>query len=277
MNLSWPINKLTGKLFTLLIIYVGLTSSLLAQTYISPFGQQMIKINAGDFIMGTQNFDLLALEVKPDRLEHLKKELPAHKVQISKQFHLATTEVTQGMWYELMGYQPGKGKRWQREDWKELPVSRVSWQSVHEFIDIINDLDDDYRYRLPTEAEWEYAARAGTSGLRPFNYDEMAEYAWFRESSGNKPMPVGTLKPNAWGLYDMIGNLWEWVDDSYDSDYYQTSPSIDPSGAEPSARKSMRGGSYHCTPERVRVGVRGSYVEYRSLSTLGFRLAADKK
>ena len=274
---GWPINKLSATLFTLLFIYVALTSSLLAETYISPFGQKMVKIGAGDFIMGTQDFDLLTKEVKPERVENLKKELPAHKVKISKDFYLATTEVTQEMWYEQMGYKPGKEKRWQRKDWKNLPVSRVSWQSVHEFIEIINDIDDDYSYRLPTEAEWEYAARAGTRGLRPFDYDEMAEFAWFKKSSGNKPMPVGTLKPNAWGLYDMVGNLWEWVADSYDPDYYQSSPLIDPPGAEPSARKSMRGGSYHCTPERVRVGVRGSYVEYRSLSTLGFRLAADKK
>ncbi|MCK4707048.1 MAG: formylglycine-generating enzyme family protein [Gammaproteobacteria bacterium] len=270
-------NRLSGKLLTLIIIYFALTAQLQAETYTSPFGQKMVKIDAGHFIMGTQNFDLLSQEVKPDRLEHLKKELPSHKVLISKQFYLATTEVTQGMWSELMGYKPGKEKRWQREDWKSLPVSRVSWQSVHEFIEVINDLDDIYRYRLPTEAEWEYAARAGSSGLHPFEYGEMAEYAWFKESSGNKPMPVGTLKPNAWGLYDMVGNLWEWVDDSYDPGYYSVSPSIDPPGAEASTRKSMRGGSYHCTPERVRVGVRGSYVEHRSLSTLGFRLAAEKK
>jgi len=237
----------------------------------------MVKITAGHFIMGTQNFDLLTKEVKPNRVENLKKELPAHKVQISKDFYLATTEVTQGMWYELMGYKPGKEKRWKRDDWKELPVSRVSWQSVQEFLKIIDDMDDDYHYRLPTEAEWEYAARAGASGLRPFAYDEMAEFAWFRASSGNKPMPVGTLKPNAWGLYDMVGNLWEWVSDSFEQDYYKVSPSIDPTGGETTVRKSMRGGSYHCTPERVRVAIRGSYVQHRSLSTLGFRLAADRK
>ncbi len=270
-------NKLLENLLTLIIIYFLLIPTLQAETYTSPFGQDMVKINAGHFMMGTQNFGLLTKEVNPDRVENLKKELPAHKVIISKDFYLATTEVTQIMWYELMAYKPGREKRWQRDDWKMLPVSRVSWQSAHEFIEIINDLDDNYRYRLPTEAEWEYAARAGTSGLRPFTYDEMAEFSWFKTSSGDKPMPVGTLKPNAWGLYDMIGNLWEWVDDSFERDYYKVSPSIDPTGGELSARKSMRGGSYHCTPERVRVAIRGSYVEYRSLSTLGFRLAAERK
>ena len=271
------LKRKSEQFLSLILFYFALIPSLQAESYTSPFGLKMVKIEAGQFLMGTKNFDLLAKEVKPERLEHLKKETPAHNVKISKDFYLATTEVTQGIWYELMGQQPGKEKRWQREDWKELPVSRVSWQTVHEFIEIVNDIDENYHYRLPTEAEWEYAARAGTQGLRPFDYEDMAEYAWFRESSDNKPMPVGTLKPNAWGLYDMIGNLWEWVDDSYDPDYYSVSPSVDPPGAEPSARKSMRGGSYHCTPERVRVGVRGSYVEYRSLSTLGFRLAAEKK
>ncbi len=270
-------NRLAGNLFALVIIFSSLSLSLHAETYTSSFGQKFVKIESGDFIMGTQNFNLLAKEVKPERLDHLKKELPAHKVTISKDFFLATTEVTQLQWFELMGYQPGKEKRWQRDDWKNLPVSRVSWQSVKEFITVINDLDEQYRYRLPTESEWEYAARAGTSGLRPFKYDEMADYVWFRESSDNKPMPVGSLKPNAWGLYDMIGNLWEWVEDSFDAEYYKISASKDPMGGELSSRKSMRGGSYHCTPERVRAGIRGSYVEHRSLSVLGFRLVAEKK
>jgi len=248
-----------------------------AENFVSSFGQKFIKIKSGDFMMGTQDFDLLSKEVKPERIEHLKKELPPHKVTISKDFFMASTEVTQGMWLEIMGYKLGKEKRWQRKDWKMLPVSKVNWQKAQEFIETVNDMDDEYRFRLPTEAEWEYAARAGTSGLRPFDYSDMSKYAWFRESSGDKPMPVGSLKPNAWGLHDMIGNLWEWVDDSYDATYYKTSPTEDPSGAKLSTRKSMRGGSYHCTPERVRVAIRGSNIQHKSLSVLGFRLAADKK
>ncbi|MCP4076325.1 MAG: formylglycine-generating enzyme family protein [Gammaproteobacteria bacterium] len=266
-----------GKLISVAILFYGLAFSVAADSFTSAFGQKFVKIKSGHFMMGTQNFDLLAKEVNPERLDHLKKELPAHKVTISKDFYLGTTEITQGMWFEIMGYQPGKEIRWQREEWKDLPVSRIGWQSVKKFINMLNDMDDDYRYRLPTEAEWEYAARAGTNGLRPFKYEDMAEYAWFRESSDNKPMPVGTLKPNAWGLYDMIGNLWEWVEDSFDADYYKTSPATDPKGGELSIRKSMRGGSYHCTPERARVGIRGSYVEHKALSVLGFRLVAEKK
>jgi len=270
-------NRFIGEVFFTIVFIAGTSFQLYAETYTSSFGQKFTIIKSGNFIMGTQNFDLLATEVSPERLEKLKKELPAHKVIISKDFYLATTEVTQGIWYEVMGYKPGKEKRWLRKDWKTLPVSHVSWEAAKEFIEEINNTENAYKFRLPTEAEWEYAARAGTTGLRPFNYKKMSEYAWFRDSSGNKPMPVGSLKPNAWGLYDMIGNVWEWVEDSYDANYYKTSSSKDPLGGELSSRKSMRGGSYHCTPERVRVGIRGSYTEYRSLSVLGFRLAADKK
>jgi len=262
---------------TLITISLVLSFALQADTYLSTFGQKFVKIESGDFIMGTQDFDLLSKEVKPKKIEKLKKELPAHQVTISKDYYLATTEVTQGMWLEIMGYKLGKGKRWKREDWKTLPISKVNWQKAQEFIETINDMDDNYHYRLPTEAEWEYAARAGTTGLRPFEYADMAKYAWFRKSSGDKPMPVASLKPNAWGLYDMIGNMWEWVDDSFDANYYKNSPTIDPSGAELSTRKSMRGGSYHCTPERVRVAIRGSNIQHKSMSVLGFRLAADKK
>lgn len=260
-----------------LFITAVFSAPLFAQGFTSPFGQDFVKINAGEFIMGNEDFELLKKEVEPARIENLKKELPPHKVRITRDFYLATTETTQSIWQEVMDEQPGKEERWQREDWARLPVTRVSWETVHEFIDRVNEMDEFYHYRLPTEAEWEYAARAGTSGLRPFEYDDMGKYAWYRESSGDKPMPVGSLKPNAWGLYDMIGNVWEWVEDSFERDYYKVSSLDDPRGPELSERKVMRGGSYHCTPERARVGIRGTFLEYKSMSVIGFRLAADRK
>jgi len=271
------VNSLTRPLGAIVFLLLTASFSVAAEQYTSPFGQAFVKIKAGEFIMGTQNFDDLAREVKADRLNHLKKELPPHRVRISRDFWLATTEVTQAVWYELMHSKPGREKRWLRKDWGQLPVSNVSWASAQEFIDVLNEMDDGYHYRLPTEAEWEYAARAGTYGLRPFDYADMGDYVWFRGSSGNKLMPVGTLRPNAWGLYDMIGSLWEWVADSFDASYYSVSPVVDPKGPELSVRKVMRGGSYRCTPERARVGIRGTHVEHRSMSVLGFRLAADKR
>ncbi|MBC8211302.1 MAG: SUMF1/EgtB/PvdO family nonheme iron enzyme [Gammaproteobacteria bacterium] len=262
-------------IFTLLVFC--LPPTLQAESFSRSFGVSFVRINPGSFIMGNQHFGELATEVPGERMESLKKELPAHKVTISKEFYLATTEVTQALWQEMMHDQPGKEERWEREDWASIPVSRVSWEDVKEFIQQLNMLDSEYRYRLPTEAEWEYAARAGSSGLRPFDFNAMGDYAWYRDNSGDKPMPVGSLKPNAWGLYDMIGNVWEWVEDSYDPEYYQYSPELDPRGGDNAYRKSMRGGSYHCTTERVRVGIRGSFDEERSMSVLGFRLAAEKR
>ena len=270
--MSIPVKAILSSLLLLCLSPV-----LQAETFTSSFGVSFVRINPGSFIMGNQHFNELAKEVPAERLDSLKKELPAHKVTISKAFYLATTEVTQALWLKIMNDQPGKDERWEREDWASLPVSRVSWEDVRDFIQQLNQLDTDYRYRLPSEAEWEYAARAGTSGLRPFDFNAMGDYAWYRDNSNDVPMPVGSLKPNAWGLYDMIGNVWEWVADSYDPDYYQYSPELDPAGGEISYRKSMRGGSYHCTTERVRVGIRGSYDEERSMSVLGFRLAADRK
>jgi formylglycine-generating enzyme required for sulfatase activity len=268
-----------GRKLKVLCFFLLLIASpiLFAESFTSSFGQKFVKIPAGEFIMGNQDFDLLAQEVGPAKLEHLKKELPPHNVQISKSFFLATTEVTQSMWKEFMHERPGKEERWLRDDWAQLPVSRVSWESVQEFIKLLNDMDNTYHYRLPTEAEWEYAARAGTTGLRPFRFEDMAKYAWYRDNSDKQPMPVGSLKPNAFGLYDMIGNVWELVQDSFEREYYIDSPLVDPPGPSLSTRKVMRGGSYHCTTERVRVAIRGSILESRFMNVLGFRLAVDKK
>jgi len=270
------VKNIIFRVFLIVLLFI-LHGPLRAEGFTSPFGQTFVRISAGEFVMGTQHFELLAKEVTPERLANLKKELPPHKVIISQDFYLATTEITQGLWLQIMGYKTGKKKRWQREDWAQLPVSRVDWDSAHDFIEQVNEMDDQYHYRLPTEAEWEYAARAGTTGLRPFDLAEMEKYAWVRNNSGDKPMPVATLEPNAWGLYDMVGNVWEWVEDSFDREYYHVSAVLDPKGPKPARRKVMRGGSYHCTPERARAGIRGSVVRDRSLSVLGFRLAADKK
>jgi formylglycine-generating enzyme required for sulfatase activity len=266
----------TQRIFYLVILCL-ISTTLPAETFISPFGLNFVRLPAGEFIMGTEDFDQLAEEVDADKLDNLKKELPPHKVRISKDFYMATTEVTQSVWKQIMDSEPGSYKRWQREDWAQLPVAYVSWDSVQDFIRKVNEGDDRFVYRLPTEAEWEYAARAGTTGLRPFDYVEMDEYAWYRYSSDNKPMPVGQLKANAFGLYDMIGNVWEWVEDSYSENYYHISPNVDPPGPALASRKVMRGGSYHCTPERARVAIRGSNMRHNGLPVLGFRLAAELK
>jgi sulfatase modifying factor 1 len=261
----------------LILLIAGFPAICVGETFTSPFGIEFTRIPAGEFIMGTQDFAELEKAVGPERLHNLRKEGPAHRVVISKDFFMATTETTQAVWYAIMDHQPGKEVRWEREDWKRLPVSRVSWEDVQEFLKIVNERDPKYRYRLPTEAEWEYAARAGSTGLRPFPLASLGEHVWYLDSSDDDVQPVATRKPNAWGLYDVIGNLWEWVEDSYDRDYYEASPTVDPPGPALSEFKVMRGGSYHCELERARVGIRVMQKQDRHMSVLGFRLAAEVK
>ena len=131
---------------------------------------------------------------------------------------------------------------------RKNPVDRVSYEACQTFIKKLNEkfADSGVTFGLPTEAQWEYACRAGTSTPFGFGNDEakLAEYGWFAENAGGKTHPVGEKKPNAWGLYDMHGNVWQWCADWYDGGYYKTSPSIDPPGPTTGTSRVLRGGSW---------------------------------
>ena len=168
-------------------------------------------------------------------------EGPLHEVEISRGFWLGKYEVTQGEWEAVMGDNPSNYKGDAR------PVERVSWYDVHEFIGRLNDAAGDSLYRLPSEAEWEYACRAGTSTRWSFGNDEsrLTDYAWY--NGNTKPWStraVGQKLPNPWGLYDMYGNVWEWVQDWYDSDYYNSPPRVDPPGPNTGSDRVRRGGYF---------------------------------
>ncbi len=122
-----------------------------------------------------------------------------------------------------------------------LPVEGVSWDDVQKFCGAMNSKRDGYHYRLPTEAEWEYAARAGDATCR---YGPLVEVAWSRDNSGGKTHPVGEKKPNGFGLYDVLGNVWEWVQDWYSITYYSHSPEPDPKGPDNGEYRLARGGSW---------------------------------
>ena len=183
-----------------------------------------------------------------------------HQVTLTKGFWMMETEVTQKQWKAVMGTNPSKFKG------DDLPVEQVSWNDCQEFCKKCTKLG--LPVQLPTEAQWEYACRAGTTGAYAGNLDEMA---WYNESyAKGSTHPVGTKKPNAWGLYDMHGNVWEWCQDRYDRDYPSGSVT-DPVGPKSGSARVDRGGGWNSIAGYCRSAGRSSdSPEYRGYS-LGFR------
>jgi formylglycine-generating enzyme required for sulfatase activity len=176
--------------------------------------------------------------------------------------------VTQAQWEAVMGSNPSEFLG------PELPVETVSWEDVQAFLARLNALGDPYRYRLPTEAEWEYAARAGTSTAYAGKLDETG---WCRDNSGKQSHPVGQKQPNAWGLYDMQGNVWEWCADWFDADSYRGASRADPAGPASGVHRVVRGGSWYSGSRYCRVSVRGWVLPGDRGSYDGFRCAREPK
>jgi formylglycine-generating enzyme required for sulfatase activity len=203
------------------------TAQELASTYTNSIGMKFVLIPAGTFMMGADK----------DVEEEYEFELPRHQVTISKPFYLGVYEVTQQEWMAVMGNNPSKFKG------EDKPVDTVSWDDAQAFVARLNQKEGHSRYRLPTEAEWEYAARAGSTSTYYFGDDEsqLGDHAWYGANSGDTTHPVGQKRPNAWSLYDMIGNVWEWAQDRYGETYYGNSPSADPTGPSSGASRVVRG------------------------------------
>ena len=206
-------------------------------------------IPAGEFQMGSNNGE--------------SKEKPVHTVRISQGFQMGITEVTQAQWEAVMGSNPSNFK-----NCLQCPVEQVSWEDAQQFIAKLNGQNDGYKYRLPTESEWEYAARAGTTGDYAGSLDAMA---WYSNNSDSKTHPVGTKSPNSWGLYDMHGNVWEWVQDWYGA--YPSGAVTDPSGAASGSYRVVRGGSWVSPAAGARSAdrSRAHAPSYRSIG-VGFRV-----
>jgi formylglycine-generating enzyme required for sulfatase activity len=228
-------------------------------TYTNSIGMEFVLIPAGIFMMGAdKNIE-----------EPYDQELPSHKVKISKPFYLGIFEVTQQQWADVMGDQPSMYKG------KDNPVEMVNWEDVQEFITRLNQKEGHSRYRLPTEAEWEYAARAGSTSAYYFGNDgaQLADYAWFADNSSNSTHPVGQKRPNAWGLHDMLGNVWEWLGDRFNGTYYENSPFEDPSGPTSGTRRVLRGSSFGSSALQCQTTRRLSFSPALSSDEFGFRLA----
>ncbi len=197
-------------------------------------GMKFVLIPAGSFMMGCNS----------DFENCGSGEAPRHSVTITMPFYIGKYEVTQEQWTKVMGSNPSKLKGLSH------PVEQVNWNDAQQLIKKLNAMENTNVYRLPTEAQWEYAARAGSDGKYCFGNDEskLGEYAWYEENSDKQTHPVGRKHPNAWGLYDMHGNVWEWVQDTYSENYYSSSPKNDPQGPSSLlAGRVLRGGSWFGT------------------------------
>jgi hypothetical protein len=184
-----------------------------AQNLKNAIGMEFVRIPAGEFMMGCSTGDA----------QCVADESPRHRVQITKSFEIGKYEVTQAQWVAIVQTNPSSNKGETR------PVETVTKLEVQDFIAKLNTRGDGYRYRLPTEAEWEYAARAGVDAAYAGPLDQVA---WYAANSEDETHPVGLKKPNAWGLYDVQGNVREWVSDFYTNDYYSVSPAVDPVGPQ---------------------------------------------
>ena len=206
---------------------------------------EFVWIRPGSFKMGSPSSERGC----DDESRHCQDEGPVHKVEISQGFWLGKYEVTQGQWKAVMGRNPSE---FQGDD--RRPVERVSWRDVQAFIGRLNDAAGESLYRLPSEAEWEYACRAGSSGR--WAGRRLGDYAWYRKNSGYGTQAVGGKSPNRWGLHDMHGNVAEWVQDWYDEDYYASSSRVDPRGPASGSYRVLRGGHFISSAQYVRSALR---------------------
>ncbi|MCP4379560.1 MAG: formylglycine-generating enzyme family protein [bacterium] len=235
---------------------------------------QLVLIPPGKFLMGTVN----------PRVEE-KNEGPQHEVTISKPFYMGVQEVTQAQWVTLMGTEP-----WTK--WADVPhvktfvkshadnaASYISWNNASKFCRMLSKKTG-RKVTLPTEAQWEYACRAGSKAAYCFgnNESEVGDYAWYmgntRDMGQEYAHAAGKKKPNAWGLHDMHGNVWEWCRDWYDSRFYAKANNVDPENTKEAVDevRALRGGSWECPDDWCRAAIRNSASAGYASPSMGFRV-----
>lgn len=226
--------------------------------FVNSLGMEFALIPAGSFMQGASEGDVLARE----------DEKPRHHTDIRQPFYLGRYEVSQAQWMAVMGFNQSYAKA------PEHPVEMVSWNDAQEFIRRLNQREGVDKYRLPTEAEWEYAARAGSTGPYSFGDDPSAlgDYAWYDGNAGKKHHPPGRKKPNAWGLHDMQGNVWELTQDWY-SPNYADGPALTQNPPEAERARTARGGCYGNKARGCRLSARLSIGPHSRNLGVGLRLA----
>jgi formylglycine-generating enzyme required for sulfatase activity len=237
--------------------------------FVNRVGMRMVRIPAGSFLMGSP-------ETEKGRYSG---EGPQHEVTITRPFYMSACEVTQGQYQKVMEVNPS---RFQGAD---KPVETVSWEDAVGFCRMVSEREGRV-YRLPTEAEWEYACRAGSTtaffcGDAP---DDLGQYAWYRPRwlgdfllfvfpEHFTTRPVGKKRSNPWGLYDMYGNVWEWCQDWYGP--YSPRPEVNPTGPREGRRRVLRGGAYANSPRQFRSAARCHYRPSNGLDNVGFRVVCE--
>jgi formylglycine-generating enzyme required for sulfatase activity len=240
---------------------IKLDMAKMAGAYIvNTVGMKLVCVPAGEFMMGS-------LDNESGRYDN---EI-LHKVILTKGFYIQTAQITQKQWQIIMGNNPSRFK----EGGEDCPVESVSYDDVQEFIKKLNLKEGIDKYRLPTEAEWEYACRAETNTAYFFGNDEskLKEYAWYDKNSDSRTHPVGLLKPNAWGLYDMHGNVWEWCQDWHGE--YTNSLLTDPMGPNNGSARILRGGGLNNPSQDCRSANRGRSTQGNRGISFGFRIVRD--
>lgn len=266
--------KLSIILMVLLISIIMLTGACTrssdenpGDTAIKPFtnslGMKFIYIKPGTFMMGT-----------PAKTWETYSNEPQHSVTLTKGFYMQTTEVTQRQWKQVMGTRPWSGKYYVRGG-DNYPALYISWNDAQSFIRKLNLKEEDDKYRLPSEAQWEYACRAGSTAVYYFGNNEyrLGEYAWYYENAWiiGYANYVARKKPNDWGLYDMHGNALEWCQDWKAS--YPSNSVTDPTGPSSGSYRVLRGGGWCGNARECRSANRDDYSPYVGNRYIGFRLS----
>ncbi|WP_242492626.1 formylglycine-generating enzyme family protein [Methanolobus psychrotolerans] len=269
--LKSPLKKHRSRPVLVFLIFIAVISfsgcitddsTNIPEEFNNSIGMGFVLIPDGEFYMGSDSTPIIAFDD------------PLRKVTITNAFYMAECEVTQDQWETIMGNNPS------HFEGDGLPVEQVSWYDAQEFIDKLNEIENTDKYRLPTEAEWEYACRAGTT--TDFSFTEEAtdldtygwsdDHGWCAINSNSTTHPVGWKEPNAWGLYDMHGNVWEWVQDIW-QDNYEGAP-VDGSSWDEGEQNIRvgRGGSWMDGPNICKSAFRGSLDADSTSNVLGFRL-----
>jgi formylglycine-generating enzyme required for sulfatase activity len=225
-----------------------------ADVAVNSLGMRMVLVPAGSFRMGSPPGEPLRQD----------EELP-HRVTLTRPFRIAATEVTQAQWQALMGFNRSQNKG------DDLPVTSLSWNDAREFCTRLSEKEG-VHYRLPTEAEWEYACRAGAT--EPVTAAGRPDVAWYADNSGGTTHPVGRKGPNAWGLLDMLGNVAEWTLDTY-APYPRVEDDEDPTGPAEGNTKVVRGGAWRSFAPAVRCAARTGTPTSYQLHYVGLRVVQD--